>query len=122
MFTTLLVILSKLVPKVTAKTRKCPPGKYTMIAGSSTALPKCETCAPGFFKSSFSISANCSGAPTRTGRSYFSQDFPAKDDLYVIRCVGMMLRVMLDPTVSVCIIPIHLMDFKGYLLVPFPVN
>ena len=49
---------------------KCPPGKYTMIAGSSTAPPKCEICKPGFFKASTSISSTCSGAPSRAGKSH----------------------------------------------------
>ena len=38
---------------------KCPPGKYTHAAGTTIKQPKCNTCAPGFFKSWTSISSTC---------------------------------------------------------------
>ena len=43
---------------------KCPPGKYTKTRGSVTAQPKCEACAPGFFKATTSNSSNQTDACT----------------------------------------------------------
>ena len=36
---------------------KCPLGKYTSVGGFINALPKCESCAPGFFKTTTSTSS-----------------------------------------------------------------
>ena len=50
---------------------KCSPGKYTKAAGSATTQPTCETCAPGFFKASESISSTCAGAASRDGMAHY---------------------------------------------------
>ena len=47
---------------------KCPPGKYTQTAGNATSQPKCNTCMPGFYKNSTSISSTCAGASSRSGK------------------------------------------------------
>ena len=48
---------------------KCPPGKYTQTAGNATNQPTCNTCVPGFYKNSTSISSTCAGSSSKSGKS-----------------------------------------------------
>ena len=56
---------------------KCPPGKYTKTAGSTTVQPQCEACETGFFK------AFASNSSTKTDACTNAQNFTCPPGKYI---------------------------------------